>query len=138
MRTLTVIAALALLGTQSPVSDYSGTWIAERGETAYLRLELTVRDGALQGRLGLGDIHVDASGEVADAQPFRDLTPLATLDLRDGRLSLTRLDGDEIDHFEMRLLGNDAAELLFKPNLADLENNGVPLPKAFRLKKVVR
>ena len=141
MRHLIFVAAIALIGVQATVADYSGTWIAERGETKYVQLELSVRNGALTGRLGLGDVQVDASGDVAGAQPVRDPTPLVGLELRDGRLVLSRPDGNDTDHFEMRLLGDDAAELLFKPTAADLRdltNSGVPLPKAFRLKKVVR
>jgi len=141
MRNLTFVATLALIGVQATLADYSGTWIAERGETTYVQLELSVTNGALAGRLGLGDVQVDANGEVAGAQPVRELTPLVGLDLRDGRLFLTRPDGDDTDHFELRILGHDAAELLFKPtaaDLGDLAGNGVPLPKPFRLKKVVR
>jgi hypothetical protein len=141
MRNLTFVATLALIGVQATVADYSGTWIAERGATTYVQLELSVTNGALTGRLGLGDVQVDASGDVAGAQPVRNLTPLVGLELRDGRLVLARPDGDDTDHFEMRLLGGDAAELLFKPTAAglrDLTDSGVPFPKAFRLKKVVR
>jgi hypothetical protein len=141
MRSLTFVAALALIGVQATGADYSGTWIAERGATIYVKLELSVTNGALTGRLGLGDVQVDANGDVAGAQPVRDLTPLVGLDLQDGRLFLARPDGGDTDHFEMRLLGNDVAELLFKPTAADLRDladSAVPLPKAFRLKKVVR
>jgi len=141
MRTLIGVATLALVGPQATGPDYAGTWIAERGATTYVQLELSLANGALTGRLGLGDVQVDANGDVAGAQPVRDLTPLIGLDLRDGRLSLARPDGGDTDHFEMRLLGKDTAELLFKPtagDLRDLADNSVPLPKAFRLKKVVR
>jgi hypothetical protein len=141
MQTLTFVVVLALVGVQATGADYSGTWIATRGDTTYVQLELSADNGTLRGRLGLGDVQVDASGDVAGAQPIRNLTPLAELDLRDGRLLLARPDGDDTDHFEMRLLGNDAAELLFKPTAADLRDlgdNHVPLPKPFRLKKVVR
>ena len=139
---MTMAAALALIAGQTAGQDYAGTWIAERAGTTYARLELAVANGALAGRISLGDIQVDKTGQLTSVRPApRDFAPLFALDRRDSGLVFARQDGADIDHFEMRLLGGDAAELVFKPSDADLQElaaDGIPAPKPFRLKKVVR
>ena len=53
-------------------------------------------------------------------------------------LSFSRKDGNDTDHFELRLVDN-RAELLFIPSDADraeLAAMGVPVPKPIRLTRV--
>src|SRR5476649_1398258 len=107
MRNLLIAAALALMAGQTAGQDYAGTWIAEREGTTYARLELTVANGALAGRISLGDVQVDKNGELANAQPALNFTPLVALDLRESGLLLSRKDGDDTDQFEMRLVNVD-------------------------------
>jgi hypothetical protein len=142
LRSAAAAAVLALTLVQTGSQAYAGTWIAEIAGTTYARLDLTVTNGTLSGRISLGDIHVDDRGEVdsADAAPPAS-SAIFSVRLRDSTLSFSRKDGDDTEQFEMRLLSGQAAELVFLPTDADLEElaeNGVPRPRPFRLKKVAR
>ena len=68
-------------------------------------------------------------------------TPILSPRLRDSTLSFSRKDGNDTENFEMRVIGDGAAELLFVPTEADrkeLADQGIPMLKPFRLKKVAR
>ena len=145
--TIVAIALAITIGQtpagQAPGQTYAGTWIAELTGTTYIRLELEDAAGALRGRISLGkSIEVDAQGEVnkAEAAP-RELTPIFDATLRTTSLAFSHKNGNDTDHFEMRLLGTDAAELLViltDEDRKDLAADGIPAPKPFRLKKVAR
>jgi hypothetical protein len=127
---------LALTFGQATSQSYTGTWTAELAGQTYVRLELQVTNGALGGRISLGNIEVDSAGEVktAFAAP-NEFTPLLDVVLRDSVLSFSRKDGNDTDHFELRLVDN-RAELRFIPSDADraeLAAMGVPAPKPIRL-----
>src|SRR5688572_18411860 len=115
--------------TQTSNRNYAGTWAAELAGKTYVRLELTAADGTVRGALSLGNIQVDKTGTVimAEAAP-RELTPLVDVVVRDSHLAFGRKDDSEIDRFELRLAGADAADLLFIPSDDDrkeLESAGV-------------
>ena len=127
---------LALAFGQATSQSYAGTWTAELAGQTYVRLELQITNGALGGRISLGNIEVDSGGEVKTALAApNEFTPLFDVVLRDSVLSFSRKDGNDTDHFELRLVDN-RAELHFIPSDADraeLAAMGVPVPKPIRL-----
>ena len=144
---LIVAIALAMTFGQAPASQapgqtYAGTWIAEFTGTTYVRLELEGAADALRGSIGLGNVQVDAQGQVSKAEPApRELTTIFDVTLRMTSIAFSRKNGNDTDHFEMRLVGNEAAELLFMltdEDRKELAADGIPAPKPFRLKKVAR
>ena len=147
MGNLIVAIALAMTVGQAPASQapgqtYAGTWIAEFTGTTYIRLELEGAAGALRGRISLGNVQVDAQGEVNKAEPApRELKTIFDVTLRTTSIAFSHKDGNDTDHFEMRLVGNEAAELLLiltDEDRKELAADGLPAPKPFRLKKVAR
>jgi len=147
MGNLIVAIALAMTVGQAPASQapgqtYAGTWIAEFTGTTYVRLELEGAAGALRGRISLGNVQVDAQGEVNKADPApRELTTIFDVTQRTTSIAFSHKDGNDTDHFEMRLVGTEAAELLFiltDEDRKELAADGIPAPKPFRLKKVAR
>ena len=138
-----VIAIGQTTASQAPDQTYTGTWIAELTGTTYIRLELEGAPGALRGRISLGNITgLDAQGQVIKAEPApRELTTIFDVTLRTTSIAFSHKNGNDTDHFEMRLVGNEAAELLFilsDEDRKELAADGLPAPKPFRLKKVAR
>ena len=139
---LTVLTfALALTAGQAGNQAFAGTWIAEFEGKTFARLELTVDNGTVGGRISLGNIEVNPDGEVrmAESAPAA-LSAIFDVVVNRSTLSFTRKDGADTDHFEMRLVG-EQAELRFLPSEEDrreLAAAGVPVPKPIRLKKVMR
>src|SRR5215471_1395243 len=89
-----LIAALA----QTEPRDLTGMWTAEFGGQTFVRLELYESKGTLSGQISLGDIHVNARGEVDDVmQVARNATPIIDVVFRDGVLFFARKDGEETD-----------------------------------------
>jgi hypothetical protein len=142
MRGAMAAAVVGLLFAQPATQSYDGTWTADLNGQLYVRLELATTNGVLGGRISLGDIHVNSDGEVeAVLKVAQSFTPIIDVALRDTTLSFARKDGDETDHFEMRIIANGAAQLIFVPTDEDrqeLLRAGVPLPKPIRLKKSAR
>ena len=145
--------ALVALSLGQTLEWYGGTWIAELAGTTYVRLELRVSNGALGGQIGLGDIEVDSKGDVrtAAAAP-RVLTPIfdvvvtqpylaarsTSVARGESILSFSRKDGDDTDHFELKLAGDQAALsfLLTDADRRELAEIGGGVPKPFRLKRI--
>jgi hypothetical protein len=142
MRIVMALAALALTGAQTGRPPYVGTWTADLAGQTYVRLELNVTNGALGGRISLGNVHVGAQGEVNQVNSVAsEFTPVQDIVLRDDGLSFTRRDGDDTDHFEMRAAADGTMQLTFvlsDDDRAELARDGVPVPKPFTLTKVVR
>ena len=142
MRSATIAAVLALTVVQTDSQPYAGRWVAEMAGTTYARLEVSVTDGTLAGRISLGDIQLNAGGEVESAKAAPpESTPILSPRWRDSTLSFSRKDGNDTEQFEMRVISDEAAELVFPPTEADLKElaeSGVPRPKPFRLKKIGR
>ena len=139
---LAVLAlAVSLTAGQAGVQAFEGTWVATHAGATFARLELRVTDGKLEGGIGLGNIHVDATGVVDRASDApRDLKPIFDVSLENSRLAFASKDQHDIDRFEVRLTGADA-ELRFV--LSDLDRQslaaeGVPVPKPIRLTRLVR
>ena len=133
-----MMVALGMMALQAGSERFAGAWTAEFSGKTFVRLELTVTKGTLSGTISLGDIEIDAKGDVkhAESAPPR-ATPIFDLTVRDSTLAFSRKDGRDTDHFEMRLAGG-AAELLFKPTAEDLKElaeGGLPAPKPILLKR---
>jgi hypothetical protein len=144
-----ILVAIALMSTagmaaagQAPGQAYAGTWVADLAGTTHVRLELEPSEGTLRGRIALGNLQFDRQGQVTKAEPAPSrLTPLIDVTLRITGISFSRRDVTDIDRFEMRLLGNAAAELLFIPTDEDrkeLAAEGIPMPGPIRLRRIVR
>ena len=131
--------ALVALSLGQSVESYGGTWIAEFEGAAFVRLELSVTDGALGGRIALGDVEVDGEGRVKAARKATNQpTPIFDVVVRDGVVSFSHKDGNDTDRFEMRL-GAGEAELRFildAETLKELTDSGIPPPKPVRLRRV--
>jgi hypothetical protein len=134
-------SALVALSLGQSLDAYSGIWIAEFEGTAFIRLELKVAGAALEGRIALGDMEVDAKGRVKAARKAPDrLTPIFDVVMRDSVVSFSHKDSSDTDRFEMRL-GAGEAELRFildEETLKELTDSGIPPPKPVRLKRVTR
>ena len=114
-----IVAVVLALTAGQASSPYAGTWIAEFSGTTHIRLELRLTNGALGGGISLGDIHLNAGGEIGTAaEAPRELSPIIDVVLRDATLSFARKASHDTDHFEMRLVG-DQAEIRFIPSEDD-------------------
>jgi hypothetical protein len=126
----------ALLASQA--APYAGTWTAEHQGRTFIRLQLTTVDSAPHGTLGTGNIHVDKDGVVDEAEdvPFED--PIENIVVNGSTIAFARKDGNDIERFELRILGNDTAELILLPSeevVRQLKQEGIPLPKPIRLQR---
>lgn len=135
------VSALTLALGQASSQPYVGTWIAEFQGQTFVRVELSMINDRLAGRIGVGDIEVNAAGEVTKAAsvPTR-LSAISDVVVRDSILSFSRRDGNDTDQFKMNRVGEDA-ELLFLPSDEDrreLAAAGVPVPKPIRLRRLVK
>src|SRR5437879_1940886 len=116
MRILIALAAAVVTGAQASPQPYAGTWTADLAGQTYVRLELNVANGALGGRISLGNIHVDAEGEIDRVNSVaRNFTPVDNLVLRGESVSFTRRDGDDTDHFELHVAPDGSVRLTFVP-----------------------
>jgi hypothetical protein len=133
--------ALVALSLGQSLDAYRGIWIAEFDGAAFVRLELIVAGGALEGRIALGDMEVDAEGRVKAAKKAADrATPIFDVVVRDSVVSFSHQDGNDTDRFEMRLSAGEA-ELRFildAETLKELTDSDIPPPKPVRLKRVTR
>ena len=128
--------------SQARAEDYVGTRTAEFKGTTFMELDLRMLNGALVGNISLGNMHVDENGNVdavrATPEKREPVTDFAVLG---SRLTFTHKDGDDAEHFEMRLLDGTTAELRFvltNEQRVELGVNDVHPPKPIRLKRLAR
>lgn len=140
MSTVLLALTFAFFPLQPIPAAVAGTWVAERAGTVFVRLEIRVTDGALSAGLGTGDVQFDDKGEVKDASPVpAKLTPLTDLAVTGLDVSFVRLEGNDTERFQLRVLSEDRAELRFLPDedmLEELKEMGIPAPKPFALRRV--
>jgi hypothetical protein len=138
MRLLTVALVTIVLG--QPLGQFSGDWTADFHGTTYVHLSLNDQGGTAQGAMSIGStIHVDKQGNV-DEVTGAPSTLKPMLDVRrNGDVLVFSYDsGGDLDQFQLRLLDANTAELtLLLPEEArkELADDGIPLPKPFRLSK---
>ena len=142
MRIISIVAALVgVMFGQTTTQPYVGTWTAATTGNIFVRVELTIANGALGGRIGLGDIQVNADGDVKTAGAIRQMLPLFDVVLRGSTLSFASKDGGDTDHFEMELVDNQNARLrvlLSDDDIRQAATVGVPPPKPIPLTKQPR
>ena len=119
---------------QPPPAGLAGTWVADLNGTTFMRLELRTENGRLIGALGTGDIHFDKNGVVDEAKSVpTTLTPMSSIVMSGGVMSFTRVEGDDIERFRLRITGDRTAELTFLPSDEDsggTERRGNPRAEA--------
>jgi hypothetical protein len=139
MRAVVGSIVVALSIAQTSTQPFVGTWTAEHAGTTFVRLELRRNRSALEGNIALGNIHVDANGEVDGAEPpSATPTPIADVAVNGSTVTFSHTDGADIDRFEVRVIDDTSAELRFVlPEEArqELAAANVPIPKPIRLKK---
>jgi len=136
MYALIIGAATAILAAQSTPQQFAGTWTAALAGKTYARLELHESGGALGGRVCLGSMHFDRSGEVSEVlETSCTFTPIFDVTLRDGVLRFARRDDDETDRFELRATnGNVLMTFVFTDAVrAELASQGIADLKPVRL-----
>lgn len=136
-----LVACLLTIATWQPApASLVGTWIADLNGVTYVRLELRIVDGRLAGALATGDIHVDSTGVVDSAKGApATLTPISDIEFANGVLSFTRPGLNDPERFHARITGGTTAELTFdltEDDLADLKDEGIPVPKPIPLRKL--
>jgi hypothetical protein len=141
MRIALFVALIAsTLGQFPDVQPFAGRWAADHDGRPVVRLDLRMTAGTLGGSIQLADIHLDARGEVETVlSELSAASALIDVTSRSGALAFSRRDGNDIDHFEMTVIDDHAAELRFVPSDADrreLAGNGIPIPKPIRLTRV--
>jgi hypothetical protein len=140
MRTAIVAAALVSTFGQASLRPYTGTWTAELAGKPFVHLELTLTNNVLNGTLRLANLQVDAQGAVNNiTSALSDPSPIFDIGVQDSRLSFSRRDVDDIDHFELRVTGSGAAELRWVLTDADRQefaDNGIAVPQPIPLKRI--
>jgi hypothetical protein len=140
MRIVSAVVLVISALVHSRNQPYVGTWAAEQGGQIFVRLELTTANDTLGGRISLADIHNDPRGDVSEVRSaLGQPTPISDLAWRNQTLTFARKEGDDIDRFEITLIGDGRAELRFVPSDADrleLAADGIPEPKPFRLTRI--
>ena len=67
------------------------------------------------------------------------LTPMSSIEISGSVMSFTRIEGDDLERFRLRITGERTAELTFLPSdevLEELKEEGIPAPKPIPLRKV--
>jgi len=140
MKLLMLAAALFVIPFQANNDRFSGVWIAQLEGRTFVRLELASANGTPTGKIGTGNLRVNDQGEVSDVTEVPALlTPMSDIVVRDATMAFARLEGSEVEHFEMRLRPDGTAEIEFLPSaelLLQLKEEGIAAPKPIRLTKV--
>lgn len=132
---------LGIAPLQSAIADMPGTWVAEHRGTTFIRLELKAADGTLAGTMGTGTVAFDNNGDVVEAAArlTPTMTPLLEVTVEGSSVSFATHEGNDTDHFRLTVVGADQAELTFiwtEELLAELKDEGIPVPKPFRLRRL--
>ena len=129
---------LAVVSVQATERWYEGKWTAEFQGVTFVRLELALTNGKPGGRLGLGNIEVNADGGLRSVSPApARLSEIFDVADRKTVVAFSHKDSHDIDRFEIRQAG-DHAELwwlLSDETRKELAAEGIPVPKPIRLTK---
>jgi hypothetical protein len=143
MKPAIVLAAALVIGaTQAPNQSFAGMWTAEHTGVIFVRLELQVTGNALGGRLSLGDVELEKTGELKTVKAAtREPKPIFDVAERGGTLTFAHKDGQETDRFEFKLIDATTAELalVITPAIRkELASEGISDFKPMTLKKLAR
>ena len=136
-----LLGLLSIASQQPSAAAMSGTWIAEHRGTTFIRLELRAADGTLAGTMGTGTVRFDDNGDVIEAAARLSpaMTPLLEVTVDGSSVSFATHEGNDTDHFRLTVVGADQAELTFiwtEELLEELKDEGIPVPKPFRLRRL--
>jgi hypothetical protein len=137
---LLLLALLGVFPFQSAAAGMAGVWVAELRGTTFIRLELSASGNTIAGALGTGNVSFDDKGIVtkATAHPAR-LTPLRQMTISGDTLSFVRPEGNDLEQFQLKMLGADQAELTLVPSeemLEEIKDAGIPMPKPIPLRRI--
>ncbi len=126
------IFALGLILEKPQLRDFVGVWKAAFQGKTFTALTLKLENDKLAGTLSTGEVDLAPDGEVSNVNQEVG-EPRAIFDIKlDGQiLSFKDKDGDDVNSLEMKLTGENRAELRFL--LPDPLPQGMPVPKPFRL-----
>src|SRR5712691_3109671 len=112
--------------------DFVGVWKATFQGKTFTALALKLENDKLAGTLSTGEVDLAPDGEVSNVNQEVG-EPRAIFDIKlDGQiLSFKDKDGDDVNSLEMKLTGENRAELWFL--LPDPLPQGMPVPKFFGL-----
>ena len=134
------LAITAVSVGQSANGPITGSWSAKFEGRTFIRLEIKTANGTITGGISLGNhIEIDPQGMVkraAAAPP--NLKPIFGATRKGATVTFFMKDGNDTEQFELRLLENREADLLFVLNEEDRKEiaaEGVPPPKPIRLTK---
>jgi hypothetical protein len=112
--------------------DFVGTWKASFQGKTFTVLTLTLENDKLAGTLSTGEVDLADDGEVSNVnQEVGEARTIFDIKLDGQILSFKDKDGDDVNSLEMKLTGENRAELRFL--LPDQLPQGMPVPKPFRL-----
>ena len=139
---MTLIIALSSLFALQAKPSVSGTWTAQHAGQTFVRLELTENGSSVSGRISLGDMEVDKSGNVrkAAAAPAA-MKPIFDVAMKGNILTFSSRDSNDPDRWEMKIVDATTAELTLKLSddaLEELKADGIPAPRPIRLTKQAR
>ena len=137
------LAAILVTGAaQTANQSFVGTWIGEHAGQTFVRLDLDATGKAIGGRISLGDVEVDKTGNLKTVKPpKRASTPILDVVERAGKLTFARREGRDTDRFELTLIDATTAELalvITDEMRKELASEGISDFKPFRLRKLER
>ena len=124
--------------TPAELKQFAGTWEGNFKGKRFITLRLTEKDGKISGSVSRISIHVDPKGELTDASSLKGEDAVAetepdgkVLHLNTnvkGRVSTPQADAEESVQYDMKLDGEDQAELQIAATPADM-----PAPAPWKL-----
>jgi len=112
--------------------DFVGVWKATFQGKTFTALTLKLENDKLAGALSTGEVDLATDGEVSNvSQEAGEARAIFDIKLEGQILSFKDKDGDDVNSLEMKLTGENRAELWFL--LPDPLPQGMPVPKPFRL-----
>lgn len=112
--------------------DFVGVWKATFQGKTFTVLTLKLENDKLAGTLSTGEVDLADDGEVSNVnQEIGEDRAIFDIKLDGQILSFKDKDGDDVNSLEMKLTGENRAELWFL--LPDQLPQGMPVPKPFRM-----
>src|SRR5260370_29482814 len=117
---------------KTQLRDFVGVWKATFQGKTFTALTLKLENDKLVGTLSTGEVDLADDGEVSNVnQEVGEARAIFDVKLDSQILSFKDKDGDDVNSLEMKLTGQNRAELRFL--LPDQLPQGMPVPKPFRL-----
>ncbi len=107
------VALVAYAAAPSKLPDYAGTWTAKFNDQVFLTLKLEYRDQKLSGSVSHGSITADQEGNLTGAEAVEGEDQVTDAHIVGDHLEFTGTDaeGQEKNHWRLKLTGSDQAEL---------------------------